>query len=80
MKNIEVVVSDNCSTDDTIPLLEQIDDKRLKVYKNEQNNGSLFNGYNALSKSNGQFLYFTTDKDFINIKNLDLFLLFLAMY
>lgn len=76
-EDIEVIVSDNCSTDDTVLLLEQINDKRLVVYQNEQNNGSLLNIYNSFSKAKGQYLYFTTDKDFINIKNLDLFLLFI---
>lgn len=77
-ENIEVIVSDNCSTDDTVILLEQINDKRLIVYKNEKNNGSLFNIYNSFNKAKGKYLYFTTDKDFINIKNLDSFLLFLT--
>ena len=77
-ENIEVIVSDNCSTDDTVALLGQINDKRLIVYQNEKNNGSLFNIYNSFTKAKGDYLYFTTDKDFINIKNLDAFLLFLT--
>lgn len=76
-EDIEVIVSDNCSTDDTVSLLKQIKDKRLFVYQNEQNNGSLFNIYNSFSKAKGQYLYFTTDKDFINIDNIDSFLSFL---
>lgn len=77
-ENIEVIVSDNCSNDDTVALLGQINDKRLIVYQNEKNNGSLFNGYNSLNKATGKYLYYTLDKDFIDIKNLDLFLLFLT--
>ena len=75
--NIEVIVSDNCSTDDTISLLKQIQDKRLFIYQTEQNNGSLFNIYNVFSKAKGQYLYFTTDKDFINVRSIDSFLFFL---
>lgn len=77
-ENIEVIVSDNCSSDQTVTLLKQINDNRLVIFQNEQNNGSMFNIYNSFSKAKGEYLYFTTDKDFINIKNLDLFLSFLS--
>lgn len=76
-QNIEIIVSDNCSTDDTFELLQQIDDKRLFIYQMKENIGSLLNIYTTFSKATGEFIYFTTDKDFINISNIDEFMLFL---
>ena len=77
-EDIEVIVSDNSSTDDTVYLLKQIKDKRLFVFESKQNNGSLFNIYNSFSKAKGQYIYFTTDKDFLNINNANKFLTFLS--
>lgn len=76
-QNIEIIVSDNCSTDNTFELLQQIDDKRLFLYQMKENLGSLLNIYTTFSKATGEFIYFTTDKDFINIANIDEFMLFL---
>lgn len=75
--NIEIIVSDNYSTDNTFDLLKQIDDKRLFIYQMKQNLGSLLNMFATFSKARSEFIYFTTDKDFINIINLDTFLSFL---
>ena len=37
--DIEVVVNDNCSTDDTKGKLEKIVDKRFRYYRNNENIG-----------------------------------------
>lgn len=38
-KNIELIVVDDCSTDDTLGLLKQINDSRLKIICHEKNKG-----------------------------------------
>lgn len=75
--NIEVIVSDNASSDDTVPSLKDIDDNRLVIYENQVNRGSLINAFNSLQKAKGKFIYFTLDKDFINASNIDGFIDFL---
>jgi glycosyltransferase involved in cell wall biosynthesis len=60
---IEVVVTDNCSTDDTIARLSEIDDSRLKLVKNSNNIGAIPNYIKAISQGNGAFVIFCTDKD-----------------
>ena len=76
-EDIEVVVSDNCSTDETLALLRKIKDKRLFILTSVQNKDSLLNGLNCLSKASGKYIYFTTDKDMVNFSNIDAFVLFL---
>ena len=76
-EDIEVVVSDNCSTDETLALLRKIKDKRLFILTSVQNKDSLLNGLNCLSKASGKYIYLTTDKDMVNFSNIDAFVLFL---
>jgi glycosyltransferase involved in cell wall biosynthesis len=66
-KNIEVVVLDNGSSDNTLALLGEIKDKRLSIYSNGENKGALFNMVNVLNKGKGKFLVYSTDQDYINV-------------
>ena len=68
--SIEVVVLDNDSPDNTLELLNTIEDKRLKVYSNDRNKGALFNMINVLSKAQGKYLVYSTDQDFVNSLNI----------
>ena len=54
--DIEVLVLDNGSTDDTLKRLAQIDDPRLSIYSNGHNRGVLFNVVNVLLRGRGQGL------------------------
>jgi len=63
---IEVVVLDNGSTDDTLNTLHKIIDDRLSVYSNGENKGALFNMVNVLSKAKGKFIVYSTDQDYID--------------
>lgn len=75
--NIEVVVLDNGSTDDTLKILREISDERLRVYTNGENKGALFNMVNVLDKGRGIYLVYSTDHDHIDVNNLQKFKNFL---
>lgn len=64
--NIEVLVLDNCSTDNTEELLSQIKDSRLRFVINEKNVGGIKNPYKSMSMANGDFCFLCLDKDFVN--------------
>lgn len=64
--DIEVVVSDNCSTDDTIIKLSEINDERFRFFVNSSNIGAIPNYMKALSEGVGEYIFFTTDKDTID--------------
>lgn len=72
-KEIEVIVSDNCSEDGSIEELKLISDSRLKVFVNKKNEGPFQNWYLALSRGSGKYLMLLQDNDEIIIENLDKF-------
>lgn len=68
--DIEVVVSDNCSEDNTQELLSKIKDERFKYFKNEYNNGAN-NLISVLTYGTGEYLLLTSDEDSIVKENMD---------
>lgn len=68
--NIEVIVSDNCSEDNTAELLATITDNRFKYFKNDYNNGFL-NLISVLTYGEGEYLLLTSDEAPIVLENID---------
>jgi len=68
--DIEVVVLDNHSTDNTKARLTTIKDSRFAFYENERNLGGIYNGLKVMTKGKGDFIVFCTDKDYINHQNI----------
>lgn len=63
-ENDEVVVSDDNSTDDTIPLVNGFGDNRIRVILNNPNNrGHITNFENALKNADGEFLFLSDQDD-----------------
>lgn len=57
-KNIEIIVSDNCSTDNTLELIRQYNDPRIKIFSNLKNEGLLFNFKKVFTYANGKYMSF----------------------
>lgn len=57
-KNIEVIISDNASTDRTIELIKNFNDSRIKIFVNEKNEGLLFNFKKVFSYATGKYMSF----------------------
>ena len=72
-EDIEVVVSNNASTDNTLELLQTINDSRLKVLSNEKNIDVL-NWPLAVSRASGQWAALMSDEDWVELDNLPYFL------
>lgn len=63
-KNLELVVSDDCSTDGTQEVLkEYIDNKRIRLLLNEKNQGITDNCNQALSYCSGKYVCFFAGDD-----------------
>lgn len=70
--NIEIIVVDDCSTDDTAKIINLIDDKRLVYYKLNQNLGAYFARSYGILKSTGDYLTFQDSDDFSNEKRIEI--------
>jgi glycosyltransferase involved in cell wall biosynthesis len=68
--DIEVVVLDNCSTDNTAQLISQIVDERLTYVINEINIGGPLNLLKALMIAKAEFAFLCLDKDGLDPKRI----------
>ena len=64
-KNIEVIVSDNNSKDNTLKICKKFKkkDKRIKIIINKKNYGQGYNFYKVLKKAKGQYFMFQASDD-----------------
>ncbi|MEO6453694.1 MAG: glycosyltransferase family 2 protein [Ginsengibacter sp.] len=67
-KNLEIVISDNASTDNTDLLIRKyLHDKKIKYFRNESNIGMIANFKLATERANGKYItYLSSDDYFIN--------------
>jgi glycosyltransferase involved in cell wall biosynthesis len=63
--DIEVIVQDNCSPDNTEEIVNCFGDSRVKYYKNPKNIGGVLNAISIIEKANGDFIFFLTDDDYM---------------
>ena len=56
LKDIEVIVCDNNSTDDTGEIVKRYDDERIKYVKNSSNIGMIGNFNKGLSEASGKYI------------------------
>jgi len=75
--DIEVVVSDNASTDNTVELLREIDDDRLRIIEQEENKGPFLNWYYVLMAGSAEYVMLHQDNDRLVVKNLPRYIEFL---
>ena len=57
-KNLEIIVTDDCSTDDTFEILQNLakQDSRIKLYKNETNLKIVKTLNNMILQANGKYI------------------------
>lgn len=68
--DFEVIVRDNRSTDNTIELLNNINDDRFKVYVSPENQGTL-TFYEASKLASGEIVTWLSDEDSFQFSELD---------
>lgn len=67
----ELIIVDDCSTDNTDEILSTFTDKRLKVLKNEKNVGAAISRNRALREANGQWIAFLDSDDLWGAEKLE---------
>jgi glycosyltransferase involved in cell wall biosynthesis len=60
---IEVLISDNASTDETHDVLKQLNDARLRIIRQKTNIGLLSNWNFCLAEARGEYIVFVSDDD-----------------
>lgn len=66
-QNVEVIVSDNCSSDNTSEVVQSVKDERLKYVRHETNIGANNNFNHCLKEANGEYFLLFHDDDMIDI-------------
>ena len=67
---IEIIVSDNCSQDDTEVRIKKIKDARIKYFRNKSNLGFDRNLLECCERANGLYYLFMSDEDILNLETL----------
>ena len=70
--NLELIVIDDCSSDDTGSAIRTYSDARIRYIRNPHNQGAVFGRNRALSLAKGQYIAFIDDDDIWEFEKLDL--------
>ena len=70
-RNVEVIVSDNCSSDRTPELMQSIKDTRLRYIRQDSNIGPNNNFNACLSQARGEYFLLFHDDDMIDVNLIE---------
>ena len=65
-QNIELIIVDDNSKDDTLKIVQSIEDKRVKVYHNDENLGMVGNWNKCLSLATGDYIKLICADDMVD--------------
>jgi len=68
----EVIILDDCSTDKTLDLVRDIDDKRIKIFKNEVNKGHVYSFGRVVELATKDIIFMSDQDDIWIDGRLDL--------
>lgn len=69
-ERFDVIVSDDCSDDDTIEKLSTIDDERLRIFRNRQRVGAKKNWFYTIDRGDAKYILHLLDRDMMNVEYL----------
>lgn len=70
-KNLELIIIDDCSTDNTLKIISEFNDPRIKLYKNKINAGTYFCKNYGISVSRGGFIAIQDSDDYSTPSRLE---------
>lgn len=62
-ENDEVVIADDGSTDDTLPIIESLNDKRIKIIEGSHRHSPIWNFEKALEAAKGDYIFLSDQDD-----------------
>ena len=69
--NIEIIIINDASTDDSLDKLKQINDSRIKIYNNKINYGTYISINIGLKVSNGEYILLQGSDDYSTINRVE---------
>lgn len=76
----EVIISDDCSTDDTLEIIESYHDSRIKIWKGKKFGSPVFNFENALKQAQGDIIFLSDQDDVWLPKKVEIMAFYLSEY
>lgn len=70
-ENWELIIVDDCSTDNTDEVVAKFTDKRIRYFKNEKNSGAALSRNRALRDARGEWIAFLDSDDLWNPDKLE---------
>lgn len=72
--NIEVVIVDDCSTDNSYEILKayEVRDKRIKLFHHEKNSGLLVTRLTGMRQAKGQYILFLDSDDWLELNSCEI--------
>ena len=62
-KNFEIIVIDDCSSDNTVDIISAINDSRIKIIQNKRNRGAAYCRNIGIENSSGEYIAFLDGDD-----------------
>lgn len=78
-QNWELLIVDDCSTDNTDEIVSSFNDKRIKYFKNEVNSGAALTRNRALREARGEWVAFLDSDDLWTKNKLEKMVNFMTM-
>lgn len=63
--DFEVVISDNCSTDETKSVVNRLDDKKIRYSRIKKTVGNALNIRRSIKQAKGEYIFLHSDDDFL---------------
>lgn len=63
-KNIEIIIVDDHSTDNSINIIHKLNDKRIKIFRLNENKGACYARNYGVKQAHGQYIAFQDSDDF----------------
>src|SRR5688572_15067752 len=70
--NLELLIADDASTDNTVKLIRNFNDSRIKLYNNEKNIGHVKTHNKLMLLAEGDFVTFQDADDYSELSRLEL--------
>ena len=75
--DFEIIVVDDCSTDNSLEVVSAFNDPRIRVYRNEKNSGPSYSRNRAIQMAKGEFIAILDSDDWWDPKRLEIMMDFI---